>query len=380
MLPIIIIGSGLAGYMLAREFRKLNQSTPLQIITQDDGMYYSKPQLSSAFTHHKTAAALGTTSAAKMEEQLTAKIFTHTSVLKIEPEKHLVYTEKAVLPYSALVLAQGAEVIPAPLKGNALDKVISINNLEDYAQFRDLVAHKKRIAILGAGLVGCEFTNDLLNGGFAIDVIALAATPLDVLLPPALGQTLQHALATKGVRWHLNRSIQSVEQHNNELSLLLSDGSRITTDIVLSAIGLRPVLQLATTAGIATSRGIVVDKYLRTSSADIYALGDCAEVCGHVLFYVAPLIVSARALAQNLAGNPTAVSYSPMPVILKTPACPIVVNPPPRGIMGQWHITGEDPDKKALFYDQANQLQGFALTGKAVIEKLSLVKELPLLF
>lgn len=377
MLPIIIIGSGLAGYMLAKEFRKLNQTTPLQIITQDDGTYYSKPQLSSAFTHHKTAGALATASAAKMAEQLDANILTHTRAIKIDPLKHLLYTEQAVFPYSALVLAQGAEVIPAPLKGNALECIVSVNNLEDYVKFRSLIENKKRLAILGAGLVGCEFTNDLLNAGFAIDVIALAATPLDILLPPELGITFQDAFAAKGVRWHLNRSIQSVDDCNNELILTLSDGSKIATDRVLSAIGLRPVLQLAKTAQLSTRRGIIVDANLRTSATDIYALGDCAEVSGYVLFYVAPLIISARALAQTLNGQLTAVSYPPMPVILKTPACPVVVNPPPLGITGRWQITGNDPDKKAQFYDEHDKLQGFALTGKAVLEKLTLVKELP---
>ena len=245
MLPIIIVGSGLAGYMLAREFRKLNQNLPLQIITQDDGAYYSKPQLSSAFTHHKTAAALTGGTVAKMQEQLNAEILFHTRATKIDAGNHLLYTEQSALPYSALVLAQGAEVIPAPLQGNALDKVMSVNNLEDYAGFRTLLENKKRVAILGAGLVGCEFTNDLLNGGFAVDVIALANRPLDILLPPELGKTFQNAFAEKGVRWHLNCSIDAVDRHGHELSLSLSDGTRITTDMVLSAIGLRPVLQLA---------------------------------------------------------------------------------------------------------------------------------------
>jgi len=380
MHPVTIIGSGLAGYTLAKEFRKLDQTTPLRIITRDAGIFYSKPQLSSAFTHQKPAAALASASASKMAEQLHAEILTHTTVKKINAAQQQIETEQATLSYSALVLAQGAEVIKIPLAGDAANEVLSVNSLEDYQNFRTQIADKKRVTILGAGLVGCEFTNDLLNGGHHVDVVALAKTPLDILLPAELGKIFEQQLQEKGVVWHLERSIQSVKHGNNGLDVLLSDNSVLQTDLVLSAIGLRPALQLAKTAELATQRGILVDRYLCTTNPAIYALGDCAEVAGHVMFYVAPLVICARALAQTLTGNPTPVSYPPMPVILKTPACPVVVNPPPNNIRGTWQISGDAPDKKALFYDEQNCLQGFALLGKSVLEKMALVKELPILF
>jgi rubredoxin-NAD+ reductase len=92
----------------------------------------------------------------------------------------------------------------------------------------------------------------------------------------------------------------------------LSDGSVIPCDLVVSAIGLRPRTDLAAAAGLQVNRG-VVDRQLRTSHANIFALGDCAEVDGINLLYVMPLMSCARALAQTLAGNPTAVAYGPMP-------------------------------------------------------------------
>lgn len=379
--PIIIIGSGLAGYTLAREFRKLDQQTPLQIITADDGTYYSKPQLSSAFTHKKSAQALGGASAEKMAQQLNAEVLPHTVVKDISATERMIYTERQALPYSRLILAQGAEVIKATITGKASQEIVSVNNLEDYQKFRTLVAEKKRLAILGAGLVGCEFTNDLLNGGFQIDVIALAKSPLDILLPPQLGKTLQTVFAQNGIKWHLGHSIQTIDYApNGDLSLLLTSSEEIIVEAVLSAIGLRPVVQLAQTANVITKKGIVVDKYLQTSDPNIYALGDCAEVAGYVMFYVAPLVICARALAATLSGQRTAVSYPPMPIVIKTPSCPVVVNPPPPGLAGEWQISGEFPDQKGLFYDTENKLQGFALVGKTVLEKLALTKELSNLF
>jgi rubredoxin-NAD+ reductase len=378
-MSIVIIGSGLAGYTLAREFRKLDQTTPLQIITSDDGTYYSKPQLSSAFTHHKTAPALAGFSAEKMAAQLKAEIYPYISVTHIDHVNKIVYAGEKQLAYEKLILAQGAEVIKTTLPENK--NIAAVNNLLDYIKFRDQIQNKKRITIIGAGLVGCEFTNDLTNGGYEIDVLSLAKTPLDILLPPELGINLQEALAEKGVRWHFETTVDNIKDlENDQLLLTLTNGETITTEFILSAIGLRPALTLAKTAGINTQRGIVVDRYLKTSVENIYAFGDCAEVEGYVMYYVAPLVNCARALAKTLTGELTAVSYPPMPVILKTPACPIVVNPPPHHVKGEWQISGSGHDKKALFYDLDNQLQGFALTGNCVLEKLELMKELPVLF
>ena len=92
-----------------------------------------------------------------------------------------------------------------------------------------------------------------------------------------------------------------------------------------------------------------------------------------------PLMACARALAQTLNGTPTAVSYGPMPVTVKTPVCPLVVSPPPRGVAGEWTVEGSGADIKALCHDAQGNLLGYALTGTAVQEKLALNRQLPAL-
>jgi len=120
-----------------------------------------------------------------------------------------------------------------------------------------------------------------------------------------------------------------------------------------------------------------MDRHLQTSHANIYALGDCAEVDGLNLLYVMPLMSCARALAQTLAGTPTAVKYGPMPVTVKTPVCPLVVSPVPKGLEGIWSVEGQGADIKALCRDSEGNLLGYALTGSAVMDKLALNKVLP---
>jgi rubredoxin-NAD+ reductase len=157
----------------------------------------------------------------------------------------------------------------------------------------------------------------------------------------------------------------------------LNNGETIEADAVLSAVGVRPRTQLAVDAGIESGRGIKTDRYLRTNVDNVYAIGDCAEVDGQVLVYVAPLMAAARALAATLTGNPTQVVYPAMPVTIKTPACPVCVSPVARDAEGEWTIEADGQDVKALFHNPEGDLLGFALTGQAVKERMPLTKQLP---
>jgi rubredoxin-NAD+ reductase len=364
MHPITIIGTGLAGYTVARELRKLDKDSPLKLITNDDGHFYSKPMLSNAFAKNKDAEALVTTSVTKMAEQLNAEILTHTEVTDINS-----------LNYSKLVLALGAQPIRLAFEGNAADKILSVNDLIDYANFRNVLKDAKTVAIIGAGLIGCEFANDLQQyGNFQVSLIDPISHPLGKLVPPEVGQGLKTALENIGVKFYLEKAVKRID---SGYKLTLTDNTILEADLVLSAIGLRPRIDLAAAANLEVKQGIVVDKYLKTSADNIYALGDCAEVEGMFLPYVMPLMNSARALAKTLAGQTTAVNYPAMPVVVKTPAYPIVVSPPAAGIKGEWKIETDDQNIKALFYTQQQQLMGFVLTGTKVAEKAALTKQLP---
>jgi len=165
------------------------------------------------------------------------------------------------------------------------------------------------------------------------------------------------------------------------LVVTLSDGSTLETDLVLSAIGLKPRTQLASSAGVAVARGIQVNRELVTSVPHVHAIGDCAEVAGQLLPYVLPLMAQARALAATLAGKPTPVSYPAMPVVVKTPAWPTVICPPAPDAQGQWQLNASDEAVEARFVgtatDGSEQLLGFALQGKAVSQRQALASQVP---
>lgn len=375
--PLVIIGTGLAGYNLAREFRKLDSETPLLLITADDGRSYSKPMLSTGFAMNKDADALGMTVAGPMAIQLNAEIRTHTRVTRLEPAKRRVWIGNEPVPYRDLVIAWGAQTINVPVAGDAQDAIFPINDLLDYGRFREAAQGKRRVLILGAGLIGCEFANDLLQGGYEVDLVAPCEQIMPSLLPVEPAAAVQRGLQSLGARFHLGPVLERLERQGDGLQAQLSDGQRIRCDLVVSAVGLRPRTELAEAAGLEVNRGIEVDRLLRTSAEHVYALGDCAEVEGLNLLYVMPLMSGVRALARTLAGQPTPVTYGPMPITVKTPVCPLVVSPPAAGSEGSWSVEGDGNNLKAIFCAVDGQLLGYALTGTAVAERLSLNKQLP---
>lgn len=383
---VVIVGSGLAGYNVARELRKADAEVPIVVISRDEAGFYSKPMLSNALAGKKTAASLVTKSAEKMADEVKLRVLARTSVTKVDTAaRTLTLSSGEVLPYRDLVLALGADPIRLHLEGDAADAVLSVNDLDDFARFAEALDTAgpggqpvKRVAILGAGLIGCEFANDLLHREIQPTVLDLAERVLPRLLPPQASARLQAKLEAGGASFRFGTGVTAVNRGANGLVLTLSDGGTLEADLVLSAIGLKPRTQLAAEAGLAVNRGIVVDRHLATSVPHVHAVGDCAEVAGHLLPYVLPLMGQARALAATLAGKPTEVSYPAMPVVVKTPAWPTVVCPPAGDAQGEWEVTETEEAIEARFM-AGDQLLGFVLQGKATTQRQALAAQTPAL-
>jgi rubredoxin-NAD+ reductase len=262
------------------------------------------------------------------------------------------------------------------LQGDAADAVVSVNDLADYTKFRGAIVSAKQVAIIGGGLIGCEFANDLAAAGYAVTLIDPTAYPLSSLMPEQAGQQLLEPLANLGVICRFGVAVKAIDRQPSGYALTLTDGTTLPADVVLSAVGLRPRIELARSAGLAVNRGIVVDAQLRSSDAAIYALGDCAEIEGRVLPYVLPIMHAARALAQVLAGEDARVEFPAMPVVVKTPAHPIAVLPVARDAIGAWRVLANSQGIKLGFFDKQNQLRGFALTGEYAAERGAMAKQL----
>lgn len=369
--PVVIIGAGMAAYNLAKEFRKLDTETPVKIISRDEGKLYYKPNLSCMLSQKKTPDDL------IISQDLNVELTPYTEVAAINRQNKQLDLGHDVIKYGKLIFATGAGVIRAPITGDAIDLIHGVNDLLDYRKFRADLVGKSHVTIIGAGLIGCEFANDLLNSGMHVHVIDTFSHCMSNLLPEPAAKALEKELSAMGCQFYFGNKVEAVNKSGERFALTLSNGDQLETDLIISAIGLRPHTDLAHEAGLSCNRGIMVNKYLETSDPDIYALGDCAEVEGHVLMYVEPLLISAKALAKSLTGSRTAVQYGPMPVIVKTPACPVVVATPATGAQGQWVIEADKTNVKALLKSPDGEILAFALTGNYTKEYKTLRESLP---
>ncbi|MDQ7730545.1 FAD-dependent oxidoreductase [Halomonas sp. SpR8] len=380
---LVIIGTGMAGVGLARALRRQGDQRSITLVSADSGDDYSKPLLSTGFAKGLSADTLAQQSAAELGEELNAQIVIHTRVNALDVDNRTLLLDGGnTLGYETLVLATGAEPrAPFRIATSVASRCFTINDLDDYRRFRAALSHGPgRVAVIGAGLVGCEFANDLHAGEHQVSLIAPEGSLLPRLLPAPLGNALGDAFSEAGIALHLGRSIDSITLGSSEnIELRLDNGDAVSANFILMATGLVPRSALAEAAGLSVvPSGIMVDRQLRTSHSDIYALGDVACVDGVNAMYVQPLQASAKALAATLSGTPTSVSFGAWPVVVKTPLLPVVAYPPIT-TPERWRIEGEGGDISALAENKDGRLIGFALTGGSVRRKVELSRAAPAL-
>ena len=373
---LVIVGSGLAGYQLAAEVRKHSPDQPITLITRDGGESYSKPMLSNALRAKKKAKDLVLKEATAMAESLSITVKVNVEVLDIVREDKKVVTDQGDFHYGKLILALGADPIKLAISGSGASDVISVNDLKDYVHYEEKLVSSKKIVILGAGLIGCEFANDLVESGYQVEVVDLAHSPMPALLPAEVGLSLMESLANLGVEWHFNRSITQVDRHGGSYVCTLDNGDEIDADLVLSAVGIRPRIALAKSSGVVVSKGIVVDGFLKTSDPDIYSLGDSAEISGKVLPFILPIRHCVKSLAKTVIGRETKVDFPLMPIVVKTSALPIVLLPVDPGVAGKWIVENNESGIVAIFESECGEALGFVLTGDAVEQRDALLQQI----
>ncbi len=377
--PVVIVGSGLAGYTVARWLRELDKQRPVVMITADGGEVYSKPLLSNALAKGQTPDTLVQKSADARAGELNITLLTRCRVRAIDPKSRTLDTDQGKLAYDRLVLATGANqrrIIPEGAESGWID---TVNSLDDYRDWHGKLTGPKKILLIGAGLIGCEFADDLMSKGHTVEVVDPAHWPLSRLLPEAMGQALAAAMETNGARLRLGRYVTHLARDAGGFIATLNDGGEARADLVLSAVGLAPETTLAEAAGLLVEQGIVVDRRLCSSDPYIHALGDCAETPAGVMPYILPLMAEAKVLGQILAGQDVSLSMKAMPVQVKTTSLPLVVCPPRPGARGGWFVEGEGRDLTALFHEAGGLPLGFALSGQALAKKLALAKQMPAL-
>lgn len=362
---VVIVGAGVAGWSAAEALRQAAPQRPVLLVSACPGASYPKPALSTALAQGKSADDLVQQDAATKAAELGIELRADTRVLKLDLARKRLVTGKGAIGYGQLVLALGASQRDLPLQGDAAGEVMKINDLLSYRRLRrrfDAGAHG--VTILGGGLIGCEFAEDMSTGGLAVHVVDPAASPLASLLPEPLSQQLQQRLAERGVAWHLGDTVDRIDRSGGRLRVTLASGAAHETDVVIAAAGLQPNTALAEKAGLRVEGGIWTDAQMRTSDEQVFAIGDCAAVQGRVYSYIEPIQRQAQALAGAIGGVARPFAAIPPLVRVKTPALPLTICPPPGAPAGLDMAISDGPDGYRVDYRRDGELVGFVLSGR----------------
>ncbi len=360
---VLIVGAGRAGWQVAQALRERDASRPITVLSACAGDVYDKPLLSVAVARGLDPATMVRESAAAAARRLNVRLLSDTQAVAVDAPRRRLRSTRGTLRYSHLVLAHGAApalpaVLPAAL-------VWRVNDLVAYRALRAaLAAGPQRVAIVGAGLVGCELANDLALDGHHISLLDRQDRPLAAQLPPVASQRLLRAWQGLPITFIGGVQVTGVARsptgavRSDTVHLALKDGRVLDVDRVVAATGLRAPGRLAASAGLQYDQaagGIVVDAGTCATSHDgIYALGDCVVVQGQASRYIEPIAGQARAIAAAICGGqgaaaPTVAQHTPRQPVLrvKTSALPITLTGSLQG-SGHWLALHDTPEELRL--------------------------------
>ena len=372
---ITIIGSGIAGCQAVKAIRQKMPDANISLLTKVSFRDYLKPKLSTSLAQGRSLDEIVDQAAAEFAKAQKVSILEQTKVLEIDAAKKSLKTSQGDHPYETLILALGSKPKSLAIE-NFKTLTHQINNIEAYEKFLQDLSGKQHISIIGSGLVGIEYAHNLLQAGFKVTVISKSETALAGLLPPQMGARLRDGIIKLGGTWQQTQAIKHIEESKQGKVITLAESTTLTTDVVITAIGIESNTTLAKQAELVCDRGIVTDEYGCTSQPHIYALGDCAQVGGLALKFIAPIRHGAAAIAKSLSGRPCKIQYPPMPVVVKTPSLPTLIVPPHQHQGIRWTIEKEkESGMLALCHNAAGKLCGFALQGKYTSQRNDWLKK-----
>lgn len=307
---IVIVGAGQAGGETASELRKQGYAGRIVLVGEEPQVPYRRPPLSKAFLN-------GTAT----EESLYLKPAAEWDKVKVEfiggvraeridrAGRVLHLADGRSLAYDKLVLATGGRARLLSLPGADKPNVFAVRSIADVHALRPLCQPGKRAAIVGGGFIGLEVAAVLVKLGLQVTVLEGLPRVLARVTVPEVSAFFERVHREAGVDLRTGVQITAFEGGDKVEQVLLGDGSRIATDVVIAGIGQLPNVELAQQAGLAVDNGIVVDEYARTSDPHIYAAGDCANHpnaffdCRLRLESVQNAMEHGRTVAANLLGK-----------------------------------------------------------------------------
>ncbi|MET0900372.1 MAG: FAD-dependent oxidoreductase [Mycobacterium sp.] len=270
----VIVGGGLAGAKAAEALRENDFDGHIVLFAAEDHLPYERPPLSKEFLAGKKMLRDFTVDNAAWYRDHDVDLRLGTTVTAVDPSAHTVtLPDDDTVHYDKLVLATGSRPRRPDIPGADTDGVHYLRDVDNAEALNSLLQQGTSLAVVGAGWIGLEVAAAARDRGVDVTVVESARLPLLAALGPEVAEVFAELHRQHGVDLRLEAEVASVTDHG----LTLADGSEVTADTVLVAVGAAPNVELAERAGLALADGgVQVNASLRTSDADIFAVGDIA--------------------------------------------------------------------------------------------------------
>jgi nitrite reductase (NADH) large subunit len=316
--PLVIVGNGMAAARLVDELAKAALGRyAIAVVGDEPRLAYNRVLLSSVLAGETASHDIELKPANWWRDRgVTLKYGCLATEVDVGRRELKIANEESI-SFSRLILATGSTPLRLNVPGADLAGVHTFRDSRDVDLLLTLAAQKKRVVVVGGGLLGLEAAYGLAKAGAPVTLLHLMDRLMERQLDAPAAELLKLLVERKGIKVLLNANTAQLHGETHVESVELTDGRRIDVDAVIFAAGIRPNIALAREAGISVNRGVVVDDHLQTAAPDIFALGECAEHRGICYGLVEPAYEQARVLAQHLAGGSTAYHGSIVATNLK---------------------------------------------------------------
>ncbi len=305
----IILGTGIAGFSAAQTLRNLEPGADITLVSDDPHGFYSRPGLAYHLTGEIPEKQLFPFS--KKSKYNPNVQYVHGRVTRLDPQSHSIEVNPSgSLLYDRLLLATGARSVPLNIPGGDLPAVVKLDDIEDTRKILSRVHHTKTAVVVGGGVVAIELAEGLVAQGIKVHYLLRGDWYWSNVLVEAEARMVERNLVHNGVVLHHHTEIEEILSKKGKLTgVRTTTGDVIHCDMLAVGIGVKACKELAVAAGLKTDRGILVNEYLQTSEADIFAAGDVAQIfdplSGHSsidnLWY--PGRKQGRIAAMNMSGQ-----------------------------------------------------------------------------
>jgi nitrite reductase (NADH) large subunit len=316
--PLVVVGNGMAAARLVDELAKAALGRyAIAVIGDEPRLAYNRVLLSSVLAGETASHDIELRPASWWRDRgVTVKYGCVATEIDVGRREIKIANEESI-GFSRLVLATGSTPLRLNVPGADLAGVHTFRDGRDVDLLLTLAAQRKRVVVVGGGLLGLEAAYGLAKAGASVTLLHLMDRLMERQLDVPAAELLKSLVERKGIKILLNANTARLHGERRVEGIELTDGHRIDADAVIFAAGIRPNIALAKEAGIPVGRGIVVDDCLQTGAPNIFAIGECAEHRGICYGLVEPAYEQARVLAQHLAGNAAAYRGSVVATNLK---------------------------------------------------------------